>query len=289
MPLIVDSSTAADSTGSAPRDPVTLGDITFGQVDGFGVEWILSTFGGWTDSAPSTGGSQQRAADHGAWIDGAYYGARVLTMEGYAVAGSWDAAEAAGNRLLGAVPLSMLEPLVVGTSIPRQVLVRQEGQPLVEVVNHWARFSLSLLAPDPRRYSVAVTTVETGLPTTTGGLSLPLSLPLSIGATVASGVLTATNSGNMATRPTLTVYGPVGPFSITHRGTGQVLRFHESIPAGRRLVLDTDRRRALLDGTAGRRVTGSWFEYAPGDNEVAFAADYNEDARLVSEHRSAWR
>jgi hypothetical protein len=161
---------------------------------------------------------------------------------------------------------------------------------LVERLRNWARFSIALTAPDPRRYAVGITRAETGLPSTSGGLSLPVSLPVSIGATVTSGVLSATNDGNMGTRPTLAVYGPVAPFALTHRGTGQTLRFHESVPAGRFLLLDTDRRRALLDGTAGRRVTGSWFEYGPGINEVAFtAATYDPDARLVSEHRSAWR
>jgi hypothetical protein len=37
-------------------------------------------------------------------------------------------------------------------------------------------------------------------------------------------------------------------------------------------------------------MTGTWFDYEPGTNEVAFAAaTYDPDALLVSEHRSAWR
>src|SRR5207237_3774320 len=141
----------------------------------------------------------------------------------------------------------------------------------------WARFSISLVAADPRRYDSALTIQTTGLPRTTGGLTLGgtgLTLNgtgLKVGATVTAGVLSAYNFGNMPTRPVFTIQGPCPAFSLTHRGSGRTLRVADPVAAGRSLVIDTDRRRAVLDGTAARTVTGTWFEYAPGNNDVAFS------------------
>jgi hypothetical protein len=168
--------------------------------------------------------------------------------------------------------------------------VRQDGDPLVDRLDGWARFSLSLIASDPRRYGTEEVSATTGLPQTSGGLSLPITLPITIGATVSSGRVSVTNAGNMATRPTLTVTGPSPAFSITHIGSGKRLASFEAVPAGRSLVLDADRRIALLDGTALRVVTGSWFDLDPGVNEIAFAAaSYDPDASMTVSFRSAYR
>lgn len=270
-----------------------LGDLVLGATDEHGVEWLLEGLSGW-DAVGSTGSVEQRASDHGGWLSPAFYAPRLVEVSGSLLAASWDAASRALDRLWQAVPLSTLDTLYVAeTERTLTALVRQEGDPLTERRGGWARFSLSLIAPDPRRYAVDVTTVETGLGSTAGGLSLPVTLPLSIAADTTSGVLVAVNGGNMGTRPTLTVHGPVDPFTITHRGgegVSRTLRYHEAVPAGRFLVIDTDKRTALLDGTTTRRLTGTWFEYEPGDNEVVFSAtSYSSTARLVSEHRNAWR
>ena len=296
MPIFTVSATSEDGVGT-PGVPlhtgrVALGTVTLGETDDLGVEWMLERLSGWDDTG-STGTWEQRASDHGGWASPAFLPPRIVTVEGSLVAGSYAGASRALDRLKAAVPLSGFETLTVVESDDRtlQAEVRQEGELLSERAGGWARFSLSLLAPDPRKYATAVSSSSTGLPSTSGGLSLPLSMPFSVNATVTSGVIVATNDGNMATRPTLKLYGPTPPDTrITHRGTGQTIRVPEAVPAGRFLLLDVDNRRALLDGTAARRVTGAWFDYAPGDNEIALSAPtYDPAALLVSEHRSAWR
>jgi hypothetical protein len=271
---------------------LVLGDIMLGTTDELGVEWILESLTGWDDSVESTGETEQRASDHGGWNSPAYYASRLVEIEGSLLASSWPAATAALTRLMGAIPLSTPDTLYVADSdaLVLQADVRQSGDPLVTRKGGWARFSLSLIAADPRRYSTGWTEAYTGLPTTSGGLSLPLTLPLSVGAVSTNGTLQAFNAGNMATRPTFTVQGPCPAFTITHLGSGKSLRFAEAIAAGRSLVIDTDKRLALLDGTARRVVSGTWFDYEPGNNEVSFsAATYDSAALLVSSHRSAWR
>ena len=60
--------------------------------------------------------------------------------------------------------------------------------------------------------------------------------------------------------------------------------------AGRSLVIDSDSRRGVLDGTTARTVTGAGWLLTPGANEVAFsAAAFDPDALLTVSYRSAWR
>lgn len=270
----------------------SLGDVMFGTTDNMGCEWVLESIEGWWNSPPTTGSVEQRAFDHGGWLSPSHLAPRTIEIVG-SVNGPWAAVSEALDRLHLAVPVDSLATLYVAHEPSQRVHtadVRQNGDILVERYPNDAEFSISLIAPDPRRYDVDSTTVSTRLPTTSGGLSLPVTMPVTIGASVDSGVLSATNEGNFATRPTLTVEGPVEPFTITHKGTGQTLRYHESIPSGRSLVIDVDKRSALLDGTTPRRVTGQWFEYAPGLNEVAFMSQtYDAAALLTSTHRHAWR
>ena len=295
MPIYsVTTTTVGDTPGRFLDGDLTatLGDVTFGVVNDDGVRVHLAAVKGWYDGAGSTGAVEPRVNDDGGWPSPSFMAPRgvefLLRLRG----SSWVHLNATIERIVGAIPLRTLEPLTVyDNGTVRVAWVRQEGDPVVVRRGVGADISLSLIAPDPRKYDTAVQSASTGLPQTTGGMSLPLSLPLTIGATVSSGVLVANNAGNVATRPTLKLYGPTpADTRITHRGTGQTLRIPEAVDAGRFLLLDVDNRRALLDGTALRRVTGAWFDYAPGDNEVALSAStYNPDALLVSEHRSAWR
>lgn len=291
---VVETPLGPGRPGQALQPPsLTLGDVTLGVVDDVGVKWTLGSIKGWFEPADLVEAQQQRANDHGVWISPTYYGGRLVEVEGGIEAGTWDGALEAFARLSSAVSLSELQTLYVSDGRGTlQAQVRRGGEilPTFGESPRVIEFSLALLAPDPRRYSVEVTTVSTGMPATSGGLTLPTTVPFSIGATVTSGIVTAVNVGNMSTRPVFTVHGPAPAGSIVHRASGRALRWHEPIAAGRTLVIDTDRRRALLDGTAPRTITGTWFDYAPGVNEVAFtAATYNADAVLVSEHRSAFR
>lgn len=269
---------------------LTLGSVTLGQIDDNGVEWILESLNGWHDAPPSTGSVEQRAADHGGWPGIAYYAPRVVEVVGSILAADWATCGAAVDQMMGSIPLDTPDWLVVDEGYRElQALVRQEGDPIVDRRERWARFSISLVAPDPRRYGDETSSV-TGLPITTGGLTLPINLPVTIGATTISGLLTLENAGNMATRPVMAVTGPCPPFTVTQVSTGRRLTAQEAVAAGRTLYLDFDRRMALLDGTALRVVTGTWFDLEPGTNEIQFSsATYDAAAQLTVTYRSAWR
>ncbi|MGH8964922.1 MAG: phage distal tail protein [Actinomycetes bacterium] len=297
MPILTDPLEVTPTVGPGvpgtvlQRRYATLGDLSMGLVDPSGTKVYLVELTGWDDGVPTTGESEQRVSDHGAWVAPAYLEPRVIGITLHLVGGSFRQVSESLARVVAAVPVSHLDTLTVDDhGVIRQAQVRQEGEPVPVRKGAAAKVSLSLVAPDPRKYAPNLVTLETGLPSTAGGLRVPFRVPARIQATTTAGILSAVNDGTFETRPTLIVYGPVDPFRITHRGTGRVLRFHEPIPAGRYLEIDTDKKTALLDGTATRRLTGAWFAYAPGVNEVGFSADtYNPGARLVSEHRNAWR
>lgn len=277
--------------GLQPRS-ASLGATVFGAADPYGTLVYLTDVKGWYGATGTTGTVSQRASDHGGWADPAYLPPRVIELSLTLVGSAFSTVEQSCELITGALPLSTLQTLMLISpdGSARQADVRQNGDVFTTQKGATAVMSVSLIAPDPRRYSIELTTAQTGLPQTSGGLSLPISLPVSIGATMDSGVLTVVNAGNVSTRPVFQVVGPAPAGSIVHRATGRTLTWHDPIGAGRTLVINTDQRRALLDGTANRVVTGTWFDYDPGVNEVAFtAATYDAAALLVSSHRSAWR
>lgn len=270
----------------------TLGAVTLGVVDNRGVWVHLSGLDGWWQSVGSTAQVSQRAGDNGGFSTVPYFKPRdiALTIEPRGL--DFDHVTPTLEAILAALPLRPTTLMVSKADVALQATVQLDGDPVVTRQGYQAKITADLIAPDPRRYSVDTATASTGLPQTSGGLSLPLVLPLSVGAVAASGALTVTNDGNTDTNPTLTVAGPCPPFTIANRTTGAILRFADAISSGRALVIDTDRGLTLLDGTATRTVTGTplrAFTYAPGDNEIAFsAASYDAGALLTSTHRHAY-
>jgi hypothetical protein len=295
LPGLVGAGPGIPGTSLQPR-LATLGELTFGVADQYGTLVYLNRVDGWSGATGTTNQVDQRASDSGGWLDPAYMPPRAISLSLTLVGGSHRLTEQSVDAITAGIPLDTLETLTVystdGSAL--QADVRQGGDVLASQTAATAQVSVALIAPDPRRYSTTSTQVSTGLPVTSGGRTIVdayvVNDALVLADTATAGVLAVTNDGNMATRPTLTVMGPSPAFWLTHIETGKTLRFADPIAAGRSLVIDTDRRRAILDGTAARTVTGTWFEYAPGANTVAFgAATYDPGALLISVHRSAWK
>lgn len=283
-------STFIPGTVLQPRFAV-IGDLILGGVDDYGSAVFLNDLSGWDGATGTTLSSEQRVADDGAWLSDAYLPARMIEATITVSGLGFEAASASLGRLVALVPDRAPAEMVVtnhGTQLAADVI--QSGDILSSQKGHVAKLSIPLEAPDPRRYGVDVVTLATGLPVSSGGLRAAFRLPIRVLGTVLAGSIQAVNEGTVSTRPTFTVYGPCPAFTITHRATARVLRYHEDVPVGHHVVIDVASRTALLDGVAPRYVTGSWFEYAPGVNDIAFsAATHDPGALLVSEHRNAWK
>jgi hypothetical protein len=167
--------------------------------------------------------------------------------------------------------------------------VRQHEKPIINRVAFRGDFSLSLLAPDPRKYDVTSRSVSLVLPIASGGIAPPLTPPLTITGSTSQSQATLTNDGTVATFPTFVLSGPCPPATIANLTTGEALRVLDAVPAGQTLVID------VLNGTAttggqSRRVLGTWWGLVPGANEVAFWAEsYDAAAGLQVSYRSAWK
>jgi hypothetical protein len=273
---------------------VDLGVVSLGMVDDAGVAWHLQELEGW-DSAEVRAQYAAREADHGAWTSPTYLGHRPVTLAGKIEAPNLGALDAAAEQLMAACSLTDTT-LTVYETTPKQATVRRSGPTLVRhLTDRLAAYSLLVTAEDPRRYSTTLQAQSTALPSTTGGLTVPLTVPLSISTTVVAGSITLVNEGTIATRPVFTLEGPVTSPTITVQypdGTVRALLYSSSLEAGDQLVIDTDLHSAVLNGSTSRRLylSGQWPEIQPGTAvEVGWYADsYDVNALLTGSVRSAW-
>ncbi|MCG6499468.1 phage tail domain-containing protein [Kitasatospora sp. A2-31] len=276
---------------------VTLGSLQLGVVDAAGVAWTVSRDGlrGWS-GAPVRTQYSDREADHGAWAGPTYLGARVITLAGTITAPDLATLDAAAEQLYAAAALTDTT-LVVGESVPKQATVRRSGDVLCDYeTDRVARYSVMLTAADPRRYSTTLQSQSAALPSVTGGLTLPITLPIMITATTASGTISLTNQGTIATRPVLTVTGPcAGGFTIVAaRPSGATTQqtYSDSLAAGDVLVIDSLARTVTLNGSVSRRryLSGTWPEIPP-QSSLALSwtcPSYDPSALLTGTCRSAW-
>ncbi|MFJ1653705.1 phage distal tail protein [Streptomyces sp. NPDC088337] len=274
----------------------TLGGVDLGTVDADGVAWRLQTLDGW-DSPDSRSEMTDREGDHGAWAGPVYLGARPITLGGTIVAPSQAALEEAMERLRMAAGLTDTL-LTVWETVPKQALVRRSGKPLMQyVTDTTATYSVMVTAGDPRRYGIELQDGSTGLPSSTGGLTPPVTPPAVSTAVTVSGEITAPNRGTVETRPVFVIDGPATrPEIVIQMPDGKVrfLTYSQSLLAGDQLVIDVDAKSCMLNGNVSRRrflsIPAGW-PIIPAKSVVTVqfrAALYNPDARLSMRWRSAW-
>lgn len=154
------------------------------------------------------------------------------------------------------------------------------------------------VALDPLHYSGAERTQTLSLPTTSGGLTLPLTAPLSIAATFTSGRAAIANAGSAEVGLKIRIDGPVFEprVSLLVGATTTTLRLFLTVEAGQWLEIDTSdhARTVYLNGQASRRNfaaadRGNWPSLPTGPAEIAFnASAYSATAQLTVRWRDAW-
>lgn len=288
-------------TYSPPWSPSPLA-VAFGETDASGVTWQWQKIDGW-DSVASVGAVVQRSADHGAWPAAQYYGPRLMTLVVSAAAPTQALRDQARAQLQQVVPIGItgtdLATLVYNEPVPKQALVRRNGGALVgescptltDVV-----FTIPLVAPDMRKYSVQAQNAQIILPAPP---SSPLVLPFASGLPVTfpgglppeSVSVTVTNLGTFETRPQLTVTGPVVSPAVVNATTGQAISFSGlSLGASDVLTIDTDNRQPFLNGTFyPADPQSAWFVLQPGDSQIYLSGTTPGGATLTIAWRSAWQ
>lgn len=274
----------------------TLGSVALGTVDAQGIAWTLQTLEGW-DSPDVRAEFTDREGDNGSWASPVYLGSRPITLGGTIIAPSQSLLEQAMDQLRAAAGLDDTT-LTVWEGVPKQATVRRSGKALMQYVTDTvATYSVMVTAADPRRYDTNLQTGSTGLPLTSGGLTLPATMPWTLSATTVAGQITAFNAGTFETRPVLILNGPVtGPKILAQLpdGTVQFLTYSQDLASGEQLVIDTDAHTVIVNGQASRRrfltIPNGW-PAIPAQSTVIFqfsASTYNASALLTARWRSAW-
>ena len=273
-----------------------------GDIDAQGTVWLLQRVEGWQDAPSVRLGLTNRPEEHGAFDGPSYLEPRVITVKGAAYGASYAATKQARDIMASVLgdPTLGLQTATVRTPGYRdmQASVRRSDKVLTsEIGKDGLTFSWSviLVAPDPLRYSTALTTLSAGLPVVgLGGLVFPLVFPLAFGTGTAGGDITIVNGGTIAMWPTLTITGPVTGPTVTNVTTGAILRFDPAftVPAGQTVTIDTKNRLVTLAGVnrRDRLVTAEWFRIATGTQVIRFGSVgvYDPAAQLSVSYREAW-
>lgn len=158
----------------------------------------------------------------------------------------------------------------------------QHAKPVVE-----------LTANDPLLYSSTLHSVSTGLPSPTTGLTFPVTFPATFGSS-SGGSMSATNLGNYATAPVITITGPVTNPVVTFVASGAFMKLNLTLGPTDTLVIDMGARTVTLNGTASRYntiVTGSsWWTIPPGTWSIGVASSDSTAvaATFTTQWRDAW-
>jgi hypothetical protein len=260
-----------------------------------GAEIQVESVTGWDGPTASTITATQRARRSGARVGQAFQGPRHVVIEGSIWVPSPELLVDAMDRFVAALPLEPGILRITQDDSTRWVQAQFEDDPLVtRKTREYATWSLQLLTTDWRRFGNTLSGA-TGLPASSGGFSFPLSFPLRIPATVASGLVTLTNSGNDTGPVRLRINGPVTGPAVRHAESGKVIALSPllSLADGEYLVIDPERQEVLANGQASRNTyltSRQWFGFEPGTNTYAFSAANNNTRALLSvEATEAWR
>jgi hypothetical protein len=169
---------------------------------------------------------------------------------------------------------------------------RREGNINVDYHYGLAIVMIELAATDPRIYSCSTGQVTTRPLADSAGLTWPLTWPLSWGAAGEDGIVEVNNRGTFPAPAIIRIDGPVTDPTIEHANTGSVLKLNATMADGDYVLIDTDLRLVLLNGTSNRYSwldsTSEWFELAPGSNGLVYRADASPDSLLTVTWRPAW-
>lgn len=272
-------------------EPATGPPLVLNATDTAGVQWAAA-LDGW-DSPDLRASLTPRPGDHGSLDGASTYAERVLEVKGLALASTPEERARAVDRLTRASNLWDTYARFVVTEDPeRFVTVRRSGKLNIDEDYLGFEFSLGLLAPDPRKYSLALGRLTVGLPIAATGRTYSRTYPRTYGPPGSSGTFLAENVGNIDTRPVVYVVGPSVNPTLENATTGELIAFAITVPAGHVLAVDFDARTITMDGAnrRGVRVQGThWWTLVPGVNEVRYRADtWNADSTATMEWRSAW-
>lgn len=224
---------------------------------------------------------------HGARFGSAYYGARVMTIEGE-IRGTSPEDYEQKRRALGQA-FTILNGLQQVTFITRGGLTLKADcivnnrleMPYESGLMQRGDFRIELIAPFPFFLSESTQTVNVYV-FEGGGAQIPAEIPLNFGAGLAGNV-DINNLGNVEAYPIIRLYGIMNDPVIRNNTSGLQLSLDYNLTATNQYIeVDTYRRTAKRDtGTnVFANVTGDFWTFKTGINNIVLSASsYGEGAK----------
>lgn len=227
--------------GEQVNPAVLLIDDTLIGVELDGVTLVYDRLSGWHLGGGVESHMEDRPGRDGTFDGPTYRRARVIVVEGWAVAETRAQLMATVDSLAALLGNGQLGAFTVADPDlgDRTAMVRLSATPEAsEWTDTTVRWQLTFTAPDPRKYGPEAV-FRTGLRVGGTGLLYPLRYPLDYGEPPSGGSITFSNNGNASVEPIITVSGPLSQgFEIVYAETGQRLRYETSV--GSDVVLDCD-------------------------------------------------
>lgn len=155
------------------------------------------------------------------------------------------------------------------------------------------RVQFRMYAEDPRLYASTLTTAN--IPFAVGsslGFGFNLGFNFGFGGSSGTDGAIVNNLGNRPTPVEFTINGPCDTPSIRDETYGHALTFAITLAAGESLVVNTQYKTVLLNGTTSRRstlISPDWFFLQPGETFLRYNALTGTGSSMDVEFRSAWR
>jgi hypothetical protein len=264
--------------------------IPFGSVDANGIAWLLKGVDGW-DGVPTVGQVLQRAGDHGGYAAQQYYGPRPLTLRVRAAAPTQALRDTARALMQQAVAVSDLVVFTYNEPVPKTAMVRRSGKLAEKAVTLTdVDFTVGLIAPDMRKYSMPLRSAVVNQGPPPAGIAPPLTPPFTLPAGAPPMSVSVANGGNFETRPTVVIQGPVTAPQVLNQVTGQTVSYTGLVlgPTDQ-LTVDFLNRRAALNGAyRPADITSSWWVMPPGTTGVQLLGTATAGASMTVLWRDAW-
>lgn len=240
-----------------------------------------------------------RVGEYGAIVPNALYDGRHITLQGYVLANTSAAYEAARRALQGALAISKdsnnkAQPHTLklttmdDLALQCDVFVRSFQMSVNHIIG--GEFFLDLYAPDWPLYAQTPSS-STLSRTVGGGFILPIILPI-VSTASTGGTVVITNDGTTESFPTVTITGPMSSPTVQNTTLGRYISLDLSIQAGEQIVIDMKNKTITKDGQSviQNKVAGSQFWWLnPGSNSIKVETSSGSDAGSVQvSYRHAW-
>jgi len=272
-----------------------------GLLLGSGTSYDVRVIAGLAGSAPVRGADVQRTLRHGSRAGSDFLAPRQIILEFDIMPSATETFDDLLQALSQALPVAEDEYEIafqvpgVANGVTARILGRTRKRDIgvdLEYFYGYAKPRFQIIASDPRIYAEAQSLAMVGLPTTEGGRTYPRTYPRTYGSVSTGGTITANNAGTFSTPVVFTLTGPATNPTIENVTQGKSLEFNIVLASGETLVIDTDSRTVLLNGTASRysalMASSEWFDLDPGDNQIDYRAATSTISEITATWRSAW-